>query len=264
LLFAVSCEEFLEVTPKDELSTESVFQSEAGADLYLNSIYDYQPDVERRGGNDRFNKGAPNYDNMEFLAPWYVGRHRFITSVRRSEDRAMTADTRTGKTGYYNHNYPAVIHHYEVHVQIIRSCNFFLESIEDNKDNYSDEWYTKRKAEARSLRAFFYHYLWMAYGGVPLIDEVLNQVEMGDEIFKPSASIREIYEFMVKELGEAAADLPNEIGDGHITQGGALALEAWIHLYMGDMARDPRPVEVGAADMAYATAAYNACAATCQ
>jgi hypothetical protein len=264
LLFTFSCKDYLEVTPKDELSTESVFQSEAGADLFLNSIYDYQPDVEKRAGNDRFNKGGPNYDNMEFLAPWYVGRHRFITSIRRSEDRALNADSRSGKTGYYNHNYPAVIHHYEVLVQIIRSCNFFIESIEENKENYSDEWFTMRKAEARSLRAFFYHYVWMAYGGVPLITEVLNKVQMGDDIFQPSVSTRELYEFMVKELDEAADNLPNKIGNGHVTQGGALALKAWIHLYMGDIARDPKPSAVGAPDMGYATAAYNACAETCQ
>jgi len=104
----------------------------------------------------------------------------------------------------------------------------------------------------------------MAYGGVPLIEEVFNQVEMGDDIFKPSASQKELYDWMVTELDEVADILPNEIGEGRVTQGGALALKAWIHLWRGDILRDPRPAEIFPADMAAAAAAYNACAATCQ
>jgi len=265
LFFVVSCEEYLEVIPKDELSTESIFQTEAGADLFLLDIYEKLPDYESYGSNDGIMQRMHCYDPFaDMYSPWQCNKHRFVKSYGRSIDRNYSADQLFGATAVYNQTYPSIPFFYERVVLFIRSCNLFLESIEENKDSYTDAWYTERKAESRALRAYFYHWLWMAYGGVPLIDEVLNLVEMGDDIFQPSASIKELYEWMVTELGEAAADLPNEIGEGRVTKGSALALEAWIHLFMGDIARDPRPAEIFPADMTYATAAYNACIATCQ
>ena len=137
-----------------------------------------------------------------------------------------------------------------------------METVEEMKENFTDEWRVKRTAEARVLRAYFYHEMWKAYGGVPLITEVLNVGTMGDDIFRPSASMQEVYDFIVKELGEAANDLPNEVGNGHVTKGSALALKAYMELYMGDIAAEPRPAEIGS--LGDANAYYDACAKTCQ
>lgn len=256
-IVVASCDEsFLDIVPRDRLTSDAVFETEAGADLFLNDIYASLPDFEIPLG--------VNYDNVDFMSPYTIPRHKFTTSFRRTEDRALTANTWRGGAGFYNHSYPQIPFQYPDVRSHIRKCNLFMESISEAKENYSEEWYKKRYAEARVLRAYFYHFLWMAYGGVPLVTEVLNVEEMGDDIFKPSASIRELYEFMNTECEEASKDLPNEVGNGHITQGAALALKAWISLYMGDIAKDPRPSQIGAPDLIYAESCYQTAAKACK
>lgn len=264
LLGSYSCkEEFLEITPKSQLSTEAVFGTEAGADLFMNEIYKSIPDPEGSAGwgapGSRHMGGHSSYENLNMFSHYYVAKFNWAISYRASEQRAYEAST---TSGHYNHGYPANPYKYDVVTSFVRNCNFFLETIEELKENFSDEWRVKRTAEARVLRAYFYHEMWKAYGGVPLITEVLKQSEMGDDIFRPSASIQEVYDFIVKELGEAANDLPDEVGNGHVTKGAALALKAYMELYMGDIAADPRPASIGT--FGDASTYYDASAKTCQ
>ena len=264
LLIFFGCESFLEVEPLNELSADSAFSSEAGADLFLNDLYVRLPDYEGNFGNDRTQTHGIAWDNWEYFSSFYISRIPFATTVRRSKDRAFTPSSFSGPTGIYNNNFPSVDFRYDVIRQRIRDCNFFIETLTENQSNYSNTFFETRRAEAKFVRAYLYMLIWRAYGGVPLVTEVLNQNEMGDDIFEESSSIREVYEFMSGELAEASASLPNEVGEGHATQGAALALKAYIDLFMGDIARDPRPSAIGAPDIAYATAAYNAAAQACQ
>jgi len=249
LLGTSSCveDEFLEIAPKSALSTEAVFNTEAGADLFMNEIYKSLPDPEGAGGwglpGSRHVGGHSMYENLNMYSHYYANKFKWSISHRSSEQRAYSASSLNGDL--YNHGYPANPFHYGVCTSLVRNTNFFMETVEELKENFSDEWRIKRVAEARVLRAYFYHEMWKAYGGVPLITEVLNQGEMGDDIFRPSASINQVYDFMVTELGEAANDLPNEVGQGHVTKGAALALKAYIELYMGDIAANPKPAAIG-------------------
>ena len=46
-----SCEDFLDVKPTDQLTEENVFNTESGADLFLNTIYVTLPCPELNGSN---------------------------------------------------------------------------------------------------------------------------------------------------------------------------------------------------------------------
>jgi len=265
LLGTSSCveEDFLEIAPKSALSTEAVFNTEGGADLFLNEIYKSLPDPEAING-----WGAPgsrhvaphgNYTNLNLWSHYYQSKFNWAGDYKSHNSRSFTA---ASTSNLYNHGYPAIPFKYDVVTTFVRNTNFFMETVEELKENFSDEWRVKRVAEARVLRAFFYNEMWKAYGGIPLITEVLNQGEMGDDIFRPSASINELYEFMVKELGEAANDLPDEVGIGHVTEGAALALKASIELHMAGLAADPRPAAIGS--LGDANTYYEACAQTCE
>ncbi len=260
LLFgALSCkDEFLEIIPKNELSAEAVFVTEAGADLFLNDIYKSLPDPEAMDG-PRWTGFHSTYENLNMYSHYYACKFTWSISHRASEQRAYTASNYYD--GLYNHGYPANPFFYEFVTIFIRNANFFIESVEQ-QESLSDDWRKKRLAEVRVLRAYYYHELWKAYGGVPIITEVLSAVTMGDDIFKPSASIQELYDFMVKELGEVANDLPDEIGNGHVTKGAALALKAYIELFMGGLAAEPKPAEIG--NLGEANTYYEACAKTCK
>lgn len=94
---------------------------------------------------------------------------------------------------------------------------------------------TKRRirAEARFLRAFYYHYLVVAFGGIPLLGDQVYGIN--DIINIPRNSYAECVSYMSTELDAAAADLANvvykDVDYGRVTHGACLALKSRILLY---------------------------------
>lgn len=89
------------------------------------------------------------------------------------------------------------------------------------------------RAEAKVLRAFQYIKLAAYFGDVPLITKVIS-IQEGKEITR--TPVAQIWEFIDKELAEAAAILPLKYTGadlGRITKGAALALKARANLYAG-------------------------------
>ena len=114
----------------------------------------------------------------------------------------------------------------------IRSANKIIE-----KGTGSTDAEIKRYvAEAKFFRAWYYWRLLRIYGGVPLITKVLST---GDpELFTPRSGRKETADFILKDLGEAKNDLPDQsalpAGDvGRITQGATLALASRVALFEG-------------------------------
>ena len=255
-----SCEDFLDVKPTDQLTEENVFNTESGADLFLNTIYVTLPCPELNGANAVIDGGL-SYDNWDFMSPYNVCRYAWGRTSVYYGTYAYTASEYN--PGIYNHMYPSIFFQYNYITGYIRNCNYFIESLEKYKEQYSESWVTKRVAEAKCLRAYYYHLLWMYYGGVPYITKVLD-TSMGDEMFQPCMSQEDMYKEMTTDLSNAAKVLPNEQGGGRFTKGAALTLKAWIDLYWGDIIKDPRPSSIFPADSQKALDAYKACAETCQ
>ncbi|SDC58404.1 RagB/SusD family nutrient uptake outer membrane protein [Niabella drilacis] len=91
-------------------------------------------------------------------------------------------------------------------------------------------------AEARFFRAYNYWMLYKLFGEVPLI---ASELDIDDEaLYAPRATRRETVDFILNDLTEAAADLPEQKalsgGDiGRITRGAAQALKARVALFEG-------------------------------
>ena len=222
--FLISCsEDFLEVEPRDQLSDISVFSDESGADLFLLDIYNNLPDAEKLGGY--------HYDPFEAWGDNAVCRFSWSISWQKGVSRDYGPNTYN--PGLYNHDYPALPFIYDRMYNFIRKCNLFIKKVNENSNNFSQEWMQTRVAEARFLRAYYYHLAWMAYGGLPLIEEPLNRIEMGDSIFYPRSTSEQTFEFIQKELSEISDILPDEVGKGRATRGAALALKGWCELFAG-------------------------------
>jgi hypothetical protein len=91
-------------------------------------------------------------------------------------------------------------------------------------------------AEAKFFRAYNYWRLFRLYGGVPLITEVLD-IDSKD-LYAPRASRKETVDLILKDLTEAAVDLPERksldaANRGRITKGAANALKARVALFEG-------------------------------
>lgn len=134
----------LDVIPRDRLSDGNIWADESSADLFLNDIYDKLPD----GNNyqDPFENFSDNSMNGFSWAPSRSLERESSYTPYAYPDGGITLNI------YWDTNY-----------SFIRKCNIFIKEV--SKSNLSDNYKKERIAEARFLRAFFYHILWMNYGG---------------------------------------------------------------------------------------------------
>ena len=104
-----SCEDFLDVKPTDQLTEENVFNTESGADLFLNTIYVTLPCPELNGSNAVIDGGL-SYDNWDFMSPYNVCRYAWGRTSVYYGTYAYTASEYN--PGIYNHMYPSIFFQY--------------------------------------------------------------------------------------------------------------------------------------------------------
>lgn len=128
----------------------------------------------------------------------------------------------------------------------INRANMFLENI-DNVPGMSDELRAQYTAEARFLRAFFYFNLVQCWGDVPFKTSSTQSVT-GLDI--PRTDKQVIYDFIVKEMAEAADNGLKSAGElsykpGRISQSAAWGILARVYLFRaGEHYRDKRAATV--------------------
>lgn len=120
----------------------------------------------------------------------------------------------------------------------IRKANFFLEKI---KTATIPEASIKQYiAECRFIRAFYYFDLVKKYGGMPVIKEVQVFDNNLDSLQMPRNKEDEVYDFILKELDAAIADLPDSWdanNTNRATKMVAQALKSRAMLYAGSIAK---------------------------
>jgi len=113
----------------------------------------------------------------------------------------------------------------------IRRVNLLLSKIADAPFHESTK--KRMRAEARFLRAFYYHHMVVAFGGIPLIGDKVYGIN--DIINIPRNTFADCISYMSSELDAAAADLNNvtykDIDFGRVTRGACLALKSRVLLY---------------------------------
>ncbi|MEQ8880600.1 MAG: RagB/SusD family nutrient uptake outer membrane protein [Cyclobacteriaceae bacterium] len=112
----------------------------------------------------------------------------------------------------------------------INKCNTLLDNMSKAQEVTDPDVFARINAEARFLRAWYYHRLVELYGDVPLITTVLP---VGEEFVSKDPKT-EIVDFILDELLEVADDLPVSYAGanvGRATFGAAHSLRARIALY---------------------------------
>lgn len=93
---------------------------------------------------------------------------------------------------------------------------------------------TQIESEAKFLRAVFYNFLLVHYGGVPLYDETTDYDMDYMDLKKERATADETREFILDDLNSAIESLPvqwDESDYGRATKGAAYALRGKVYLY---------------------------------
>jgi len=211
LLCCSSCSSFLDVEPTDSYTDDNYWETEERVVASLNGVYAALLQNGLYGGT------TPLYfENMSPNTYRYQGDYNLIAQGLHD---ANTGLFYTVWRGAY---------------QGIGRANNLLANIAQVP---LDETKQKRYiAEAKFLRAVFYFPLWNLFGGAPLI---LDATDDASQSNLPRNSAAEIYTQLLKDLDEAAADLPESYGaneKGRATKGAALAFKTRILLYAGKWA----------------------------
>ncbi len=191
-----------------------------------------------------------HYDTYNFLrhGAYRINYSWLDSATDLAETSYGTAGTRTSLNigNYYGdggaNELTAPWEHY---YRAIRKCNYIVTTIDSVPApiDLSTELYETRKAqyvaEARFLRAFFYWEMFLRYGPVPIVTEVLDPDGdlLTDYVYRPT--IKEfVIDFILPELAECESDLMsysdawNSTYAGRIGQPMASALYSRIMIYM--------------------------------
>jgi hypothetical protein len=200
LLIFAGCQESLDLIPKDQLSDASFWKS---SDHFKLAATDFYYSL----------KGAHNYTDINSDIAFGSGSNQVSNG-----SYLPTANSDIWDNAYAG----------------IRATNYLLGKAETAglPAEEIDRWV----GEALFFRAYHYWNLAKTYGGVPIITTVLDVTS--EELYTDRSAQQEVIDFILIDLDNAMAKLPNQSelnGDeiGRVTNGAALALKARAALFQG-------------------------------
>ncbi|MFV0267700.1 MAG: RagB/SusD family nutrient uptake outer membrane protein, partial [Draconibacterium sp.] len=217
LIFSMSCEDPFDLTRKDLITEELVFEDENLVNAFLNDLYG-RTLFETLGGESNYNQNLINSFGGEArnFAPWQEPFGQVIGRVFDEQG--------AGQLNYWPY-------------ELIRELNDFIAKIAES-ETLDPDFVDTRSSEARFIRAFTYFEMVKRYGGVPLITKVLPITATEEELFVPRNSEKEIYDFIGTEMDEIAELLPSVADQyGRVTKWAALSLKSRAMLYAASVAR---------------------------
>ena len=137
-----------------------------------------------------------------------------------------------------NANNAIMLDYYRAKYMGITRCNLALDQVGryEADDTLTEEEKEQMLGEAYFLRGFYYFQLVRVFGGVPLIDEVLDS---SDRWIQPRATAEAVYAHILSDFRNAESRLPgkNEYAAedaGRATKGAAQAMLCKVNLYAGN------------------------------
>jgi hypothetical protein len=213
---AVGCKkEFLERSSLSQLSENNFWKDEKDAQLGINGVYDVLQDRNLYSGNLNAVGGIPVHDAF---GDNLFGNYKWEGPGNYMEGQVDPA------TPYFNQFWTALY-------RGIARANLAIENIEQMPtDKISVAGRANYLAQAKFLRALYYFNIAIFFEEAPLI----LKVQTLEEAFVPKNTYAEIRDAIIKDLEEAAADLPvtQPVNlNGYATKGAALGLLARFQLY---------------------------------
>jgi hypothetical protein len=197
--------DLLETVPNDRISTEIFWKTEKDATLAANGVYTFLAEsAEHYIGWD-------GMSDIVFTSP--TGPQE--ASIAQGQFNALNSRI----TGDWNNAYAG-----------IRAANTFLAHV-DEVQTTNTALISRLKGEVKTIRAYLYMRLASLFGDVPL---VITEITLKESQELKRTPVEQVWDFVAKELTDAAAMLPvTQSEKGRITKGAALALKARSMLYAG-------------------------------
>ena len=213
LLGLCACSDLMDKGPLDKISEEAIWSDLNLAEDYVNDQYRVLPNVYR-GDFIRAHHLSCFTDECSHKYGYYG-----VTDYYRG---AMSPSITTS------------LDCWSYHYGYIRGCNIFLKNVDriPAVTNADKAKLDRLKGEILFLRAWNYFDLAARYGGVVKLTEPF---ELKDDFARDRSSFEEIVEFVISDLNEATALLPESYSDdkdfGRLTKGAAMGLKSRMLLY---------------------------------
>ncbi len=233
-----SCTKYLNNTPKNSIAGEAQWADTGSADLFLNNIYG---DLSNNGSTpDPLDSYTDDNDGGPYWLSWQWKQGIIGPSI----NGGTPLENDNGASDYTDWGYVYTF---------VRACNTFIQQVNANPNTLSASYRNKRIDEARFLRAWFYAYLWMHVGGLPIITVPQEQAtDTHDQLYLARSTFEQTFDFIDQQLDSIVNDgyLPVKYnhGDaeaGHATIGAAQALKGWIELFAASPAFNTTSPVVG-------------------
>jgi starch-binding outer membrane protein, SusD/RagB family len=218
---SVGCgKDFLDRSSLTALSENNFWKDEKDAQLGINGVYAALQARPLYSGNLNAVAGIPIYDGLGDNA---FGNYKW-------EGPGLFMEGNLDPSHFFFNNFWTALY-----VGIARA-NLAVQNIERmSTEQISPAAKANYLAQAKFLRALFYFNIAVYYEDAPLI----LKVQTLEEAFVPKNTYAEIRDAIIKDLTEAAADLPVRQPNnlfGYATRGAALGLLARFQLYNGNYA----------------------------
>ena len=209
-LLLTACDDFLQLNPLDQISSETFWKSKADFNMGLTANYALLQNGEY------WSDHAPNFDN--------ITDNSYGRQSSDNTNRIVPGDITPQTGGYISDIYA------NCYVAIARN-NIFLQQLAGYKGtDMSDADKKLLEAEVRFLRSYFYFQLYFFYGDVPLVLEPVT-IETQD---RPKNNASEILTQVLSDIDFAIANL-NPVAystkNAHATKSSAQALKVRILIY---------------------------------
>lgn len=213
LLALPSCKDYLDTYPGDMYDDATIWKNTNLIESYVFGVY----------------KGVP------YPFQWYVSAALVDDAVPIQNDgvvdRVLNGNLTPEEQGAFRRNWAACMEHWwwaEVY-QSIRGCNLFFDKI-DLAEDISEEYKQQLIGEVHFLRAYFYYVLMAQYGGVPLVDYLIN---IDDDFNIPRNTFEETVNFILDDLDAAIENgrLDSQTDKTRATVGAVLALKLRVLVY---------------------------------
>ena len=209
----------LDVPPVDRIGDENVFSSEQGITAYMARLYSDLPVLQFSGGN--LGGGTCYGVTGEILG-------------QTPGNMDATATQRwTGGADAYGRVWD--------YVPIREQC-YFLQELPKYAGKFDEKKVNSWTAEVYFIRAFRYFEMVRRYGGVPIVDRVLNYPEETlEEVTKPRDKEKDCYDFILSDLDKSVdlfkKGVENYKIKGRVNVWAALALKSRVALHAASIAK---------------------------
>ncbi len=204
-----SCEDIFDRKPLDRISEADVWEDEAMVRAYITRLYNQFPHIS---GNLLYTTSWHNFTDEATLAD---GNNNSIVSGGASK----THDN----LPYWDYGY-------------IRDINVGLEKLKDSP--FAEIRKNEFEGELRVMRAVAYFQMQKRYGGVPLVDVVIDPFSSIDKEYTERKAEEAIADFIDSELNAAISLLPEKnTPKGKINKWVAYAYKARANLWAGSIAK---------------------------